>query len=158
MERVKVVSSSEEQNEKDSAPTGEGEKERELAKAALSVAELDGLLKPSSTSEMMGGTEVTQIPLQALEFIKDYIQTVDQARDSIIQEMESMVVNGLADLVRCGRLGTEQKLMSRTSLFCPHRYRRRTISGYYLISSRTFLRTSTTPSRFVSRRHSIQPR
>ena len=98
MERVKVASSSQEPT-KDGITTGEGEKERELAKAALSVAELDGLLKPSSSSEGMGGTELVQIPLQALEFIKDYIPTVDQARDSIIQEMETMVVNGLADLV-----------------------------------------------------------
>jgi len=103
MERVKAASSSsssqDAQAAKDIAATGEGEKERELAKAALSVAELDGLLKPSSSSEGMGGNEVAQIPLQTLEFVKDYIPTVDQARDSIIQEMESMVVNGLADLV-----------------------------------------------------------
>ena len=41
------------------------------------------------------------LPLQSLEFVKNYISTIDTARDTIIQEMESMVVSGLADLVGC---------------------------------------------------------
>ena len=82
---------------------GEGEKERELAKAALSVAELgrwelrkgvdliDGLLeRPDGQEE--------GLPLDSLDFVKGYTTKVDGARDTIIQEMESMVVNGLADL------------------------------------------------------------
>lgn len=40
------------------------------------------------------------LPLQSLDFVQAYIPTVEQARDAIIQEMESMVVNGLAELVR----------------------------------------------------------
>jgi hypothetical protein len=69
------------------AEPGEGEREIELAKAALSVAELDILLRNED------------IPLDTLDFVKAYTPIIDKARDSIIQEMESMVVNGLADLV-----------------------------------------------------------
>ncbi|WWD17827.1 hypothetical protein CI109_102270 [Kwoniella shandongensis] len=76
---------------------GEGEKERELAKAALSVAELDALLKPPKNEEdELDGQE--QISLTELDFVKAYAPIVDKARDTIIQEMESMVVSGLADL------------------------------------------------------------
>ena len=45
------------------------------------------------------GTSET-IPLQSLDFVKAQIPRIDKARDAIIQEMESMVVSGLADLVR----------------------------------------------------------
>ncbi|KAK4685489.1 conserved oligomeric Golgi complex subunit 5, partial [Tremellales sp. Uapishka_1] len=77
----------------------EGEREREMAKAALSVAELDALLKPteSDPDDNVEG-ESPPLPLLSLTFVKDYAPVVDKARDSIIQEMEGMVVNGLADL------------------------------------------------------------
>ncbi|WWC66324.1 uncharacterized protein I206_100225 [Kwoniella pini CBS 10737] len=75
----------------------EGERERELAKAALSVAELDALLNPPRNEEEDEQID-SQIPLQELEFVQSYIPVVDKARDTIIQEMESMVVSGLADL------------------------------------------------------------
>ncbi|OCF73876.1 hypothetical protein I204_05721 [Kwoniella mangroviensis CBS 8886] len=76
----------------------EGERERELAKAALSVAELDALLKPPSNEEEEEINDAQQIPLQELEFVEAYLSVIDKARDTIIQEMESMVVSGLADL------------------------------------------------------------
>jgi hypothetical protein len=76
---------------------GDGEKERELAKAALSVAELDALLHPASADEE-DKDEQARIPLDQLEFVKLYAPKVDTARDAIIQEMESMVINGLSDL------------------------------------------------------------
>ncbi|KAK8865981.1 hypothetical protein IAR55_001131 [Kwoniella newhampshirensis] len=75
----------------------EGEKERELAKAALSVAELDALLiLPSGSEDEIDGRNT--ISLTELDFVKAYAPIVDKARDNIIQEMESMVVSGLADL------------------------------------------------------------
>lgn len=46
------------------------------------------------------------LPLQSLKFIALYAPVVDKARDSIIQEMETMVVSGLADLVSCSSLQT----------------------------------------------------
>ncbi|WWC58668.1 uncharacterized protein I303_101212 [Kwoniella dejecticola CBS 10117] len=75
----------------------EGERERELAKAALSVAELDALLNPPRNEDGEDQSD-SQIPLQELEFVRSYVSVVDKARDTIIQEMESMVVSGLADL------------------------------------------------------------
>jgi hypothetical protein len=80
------------------AEAGEGERERELAKAALSVAELDSLLKGPIPGDMDGPVNYEIIPLDTLDFVKAYIPSVDRARDTIIQEMETMVVNGLADL------------------------------------------------------------
>ncbi len=79
---------------------GEGEKERELAKAALSVAELDALLHPPPIAAGSEGAVhgLEPIPLIQLDFVKQYSPKIDTARDTIIQEMEGMVINGLADL------------------------------------------------------------
>lgn len=86
---------------------GEGEKERELAKAALSVAELDALLAPGATENEGengdGGEDGEEgssgpIPLQTLDFVQAYAPLVDKARDAIITEMEAMVVSGLGSL------------------------------------------------------------
>lgn len=92
----------------DGASVGDGEKERELAKAALSVAELDALLAtPDDDAESEGerdGENGDQqnpnrpLPLQNLDFVQMYTPTIDKARDSIISEMEAMVVSGLASL------------------------------------------------------------
>ncbi|RXK42491.1 hypothetical protein M231_00045 [Tremella mesenterica] len=79
--------------------SGEGEKERELAKAALSVAELDALLKPPEIATEEGmPTESDPLPLDSLAFVQTYQPVVNKARDTIIHEMEDMVINGLADL------------------------------------------------------------
>ncbi|KAI9635240.1 Golgi transport complex subunit 5-domain-containing protein [Dioszegia hungarica] len=78
---------------------GEGEKERALAKAALSVAELDSLLHPPPAEEAGGMAHgLEPIPLGQLDFVKAFAPKVDAARDTIIQEMEGMVINGLSDL------------------------------------------------------------
>jgi hypothetical protein len=78
---------------------GEGEKERALAKAALSVAELDSLLHPAPAEEAGGAAHgLEPIPLGQLDFVKAFAPKVDAARDTIIQEMEGMVINGLSDL------------------------------------------------------------
>ena len=94
---------------KEGVGSGEGAKERDLANAALSVAELgksnrgwvvlkaDLLLKPPMSDEG-SDDQVPALPLQSLEFVKTHVPTVDKARDAIIQEMENMVVSGLADL------------------------------------------------------------
>lgn len=86
---------------------GEGEKERELAKAALSVAELDALLAPGASGDDDENGEADgdgeegssgPIPLQTLDFVRAYAPLVDKARDAIITEMEAMVVSGLGSL------------------------------------------------------------
>lgn len=66
-----------------------------------SIADLlDALLQPPDTnSGDVDPHEIEQLKLESLDFVKTYIPTIDKARDTIIQEMESMVVNGLADLV-----------------------------------------------------------
>ncbi|WVQ85258.1 hypothetical protein IAT38_007423 [Cryptococcus sp. DSM 104549] len=85
--------------------SGEGEKERELAKAALSVAELDALLRAPVDEDEVDGDGVDgdvqkdqPISLLEIDFVRAYAPLVDNARDSIIQEMEGMVVTGLQDL------------------------------------------------------------
>ncbi|KAL1410659.1 hypothetical protein Q8F55_004678 [Vanrija albida] len=75
---------------------GDGEKERELAKAALSVTEVDALLAPSG--DELEEDAPPPIPLQRLDFVAAYVPVVDRARDAIIQEMEGMVMAGLANL------------------------------------------------------------
>lgn len=80
----------------ESASAGEGEKEVELAKAALSVAELDLLLASPETDEEE--TAADGIELQSLDFVVAYTPVIDKARDTIITEMESMVVSGLGSL------------------------------------------------------------
>ena len=93
------------------ASSGDGEREVELAKAALSIAELgkldlsgcslspDSLLKPSiAEDEDLSDTSISW-PLQSLDFVSAFVPTVDKARDTVIQEMEGMVISGLADLV-----------------------------------------------------------
>ena len=52
------------------------------------------------------------LPLQSLDFVQAYIPTVEQARDAIIQEMESMVVNGLAELVHLTKIALYPGLTS----------------------------------------------
>ena len=64
------------------------------------LTEIDSLLKPPSSDLDVTTQETAPLPLDSLHFVKAYSPAVDKARDNIIQEMESMVVNGLADLVR----------------------------------------------------------
>ena len=152
---------------------GEGERERELAKAALSVAELgelctspfghkselgkDALLKTSIPPNEEGSADVELLPLDSLAFVKAYAPNVDKARDTIIQEMESMVVSGLADLVNLPSICISIGLTSlRTSRSCPRRCRPRTTSASCLSSSRICWTTSTTRSSCGYRRLSTR--
>jgi hypothetical protein len=86
----------------DGARVGDGEKERELAKAALSVAELDALLvtdeDDAGDDDDDGNMNNRTLSLHTLDFVRAYAPTVDKARDAIIAEMEAMVVSGLASL------------------------------------------------------------
>ncbi len=60
----------------------------------------DLLLRPlPSDQDESDDSDTPSLPLDSLEFVKAYTPVVDQARDAIIQEMETMVVNGLAELV-----------------------------------------------------------
>ncbi|GMK58813.1 hypothetical protein CspeluHIS016_0602550 [Cutaneotrichosporon spelunceum] len=104
MERLKATPAPTASSETDTPVSGEGEKEIELAKAALSVAELDALLAPpdeENEEDVEVGDEggsTAPLPLQSLEFVQAYVPVVDKARDTIITEMESMVRAGLANL------------------------------------------------------------
>jgi hypothetical protein len=43
--------------------------------------------------------DVEALPLMSLDFVKAHAPTIDKARDTVIQEMENMVMTGLSDLV-----------------------------------------------------------
>lgn len=60
----------------------------------------DVLLHPTSAE---GDKEADEeaLPLMSLDFVNAHVPTIDKARDTVIQEMENMVMTGLADLVRC---------------------------------------------------------
>lgn len=107
----------------------ESEKERAIAKAALSVAELgvflpaclplpilfstcevalldaqehneqtaleDGEQNPSPNPEL----EMVEVPLRSIRAVTDHVPAIENARNKITSEMESMVLGGLASLV-----------------------------------------------------------
>ncbi|KAL7424738.1 hypothetical protein Q5752_000422 [Cryptotrichosporon argae] len=118
MERLRALVEREKARDKGkgkgSGKDDDGEREREvkegeMAKAALSVAELDALLKPPAANgdALVGpadghadGTEAdaAEIPLTTLDFVRAYAPVVDEARDDLIREMEAMVIHGLAEL------------------------------------------------------------
>jgi hypothetical protein len=111
----------------------EGERERELAKAALTLAELgerqllfinaritcrETLIKSISSllldvllsietagvpakdgSQNALASTSSQIPLKSLNIIQAHAPAIASARETVIQEMETMVVQGLAGLV-----------------------------------------------------------
>lgn len=76
---------------------GKTERRGELAKAALSCAELDSLLRDQSNEP---GDDTTSIPLMDVDFIKAYSPLISRARDTVIEEMEAMIFAGLQELVR----------------------------------------------------------
>ncbi|WVO19992.1 uncharacterized protein IAS62_001282 [Cryptococcus decagattii] len=82
------------------APEEDGEKEKterrgELAKAALSCAELDSLLKDQSNEP---GDDTSSIRLLDIDFVRAYSPLISRARDTVIEEMETMVFTGLQEL------------------------------------------------------------
>jgi len=103
---------------------------------------VDSLLKPDLATDETAG-EGSALPLDSLDFVRVCSPTVDKARDTIIQEMESMVVNGLADLV-CSEPLLEQSAIDekfRINHYFRRRYRQHTTSDYYLILSPIFSTT-----------------
>ncbi|TFY53434.1 hypothetical protein EVG20_g10116 [Dentipellis fragilis] len=81
----------------------EGEKERTLAQAALSVAELKDLLDDASRPPLDLPTDATtdasqdRIPLQAVQAISEHAPFIDAARARITSDMENMVMTGLSE-------------------------------------------------------------
>ncbi|KAF8584833.1 hypothetical protein K439DRAFT_1646830 [Ramaria rubella] len=91
----------------------EGEKERNLAKAALSIAELAALLEdtashvrsrpgsPTNSSHGSDGPSIPEalaIPLRSINTVTAYLPAIDAARKQVTTEMENMVVSGLATM------------------------------------------------------------
>ncbi|KAG8899762.1 hypothetical protein FRC00_000975 [Tulasnella sp. 408] len=80
----------------------EGERERTVAKAALSIAELTSLCNPEptkpSSAEPLG--PVAPIPLRSINSVTQHIPGIDAARVKITEEMENMLHDGLQNLNR----------------------------------------------------------
>ncbi|KAI0940406.1 hypothetical protein AcW1_003608 [Taiwanofungus camphoratus] len=81
----------------------EDEKERTIAKAALTVAELTALLDNSvpEKSADADGTESSdedRVPLSAIKAVAAHLPRIDAARTRITADMETMVITGLATL------------------------------------------------------------
>ncbi|TFY76638.1 hypothetical protein EWM64_g7374 [Hericium alpestre] len=78
----------------------EGEKERALAQAALSVAELKDLLEDAAPPSSDAETSVSRskIPLRGIKAIATHVPFVEFARARITADMENMVMTGLADM------------------------------------------------------------
>jgi len=74
----------------------------------------DILLHPT-IAEDDEANDVEALPLMSLDFVKAHAPTIDKARDTVIQEMENMVMTGLADLV-CERV--ETTLMVEPNFTC----------------------------------------
>ncbi|KAI0279355.1 Golgi transport complex subunit 5-domain-containing protein [Russula aff. rugulosa BPL654] len=86
----------------------EGEKERSLAQAALTIAELGDLLETSSDApkvilEGMHPTDARLSPsgyisLRSINAVAVHIPSIESARSKVTTEMESMVLEGLAQV------------------------------------------------------------
>ncbi|KAH9485273.1 Conserved oligomeric Golgi complex subunit 5 [Psilocybe cubensis] len=80
----------------------EDEKERAIAKAALSVAELGALLDKDNSEEDNDSTGSAPrrefVSLRSIKVISSYEAFVQDARSVITTEMENMVLNGLSTL------------------------------------------------------------
>jgi len=76
----------------------------------------DILLHPATAEDdEANDVEAEALPLMSLDFVKAHAPTIDKARDTVIQEMENMVMTGLADLVR---LSNPTKLISESNAAC----------------------------------------
>ncbi|KAI0250167.1 Golgi transport complex subunit 5-domain-containing protein [Lactifluus subvellereus] len=83
----------------------EGEKERSLAQAALTIAELGDLLdfspdSPAAVSEVLPPADSEpstsrHIPLRSIDAVAVHIPSIDSARSKVTAEMESMILDGL---------------------------------------------------------------
>jgi len=81
----------------------EDDKERTIAKVALTVAELTALLD-SSPSDLPSGVDGNdapmegKVPLSSINAVSAYLPFIDSARTRITTDMEAMIMTGLADL------------------------------------------------------------
>ncbi|PCH43557.1 hypothetical protein WOLCODRAFT_164540 [Wolfiporia cocos MD-104 SS10] len=77
----------------------EDEKERVIAKAALTLAELTALMDRASESSCWNEEgEGRQVPLSSIKAVAAHLPYIDAARARITADMEAMVMTGLADL------------------------------------------------------------
>jgi hypothetical protein len=102
----------------------EDEKERAIAKAALSIAELGALvieglnpleltvgihscagslLNAPETDDKSSSTNAAIVPLRSIKVVASHEAFIEEARSYITSEMETMVLGGLATLV-CRRI------------------------------------------------------
>jgi len=82
----------------------ESEKERAIAKAALTIAELTALYEESTDQTDAGPASQTaeasiRIPLRAINVVNAHIPVIQEARTQVTSEMESLVLSGLENLV-----------------------------------------------------------
>ncbi|KJA27739.1 hypothetical protein HYPSUDRAFT_62781 [Hypholoma sublateritium FD-334 SS-4] len=80
----------------------ENEKERAIAKAALSIAELGSLLNAAESQDENGQTvsspDGASISIRSIRVVESYESFINDARGIITTEMENMVLSGLASL------------------------------------------------------------
>ncbi|KAG8923057.1 hypothetical protein FRC02_011429 [Tulasnella sp. 418] len=83
----------------------EGERDRTVAKAALSIAELTALSQAdlpaeASQDDQQDAIIPKPIPLHSINAISSHLSAIDGARAKIISEMDIMMQNGLKELNR----------------------------------------------------------
>ncbi|VDC03616.1 unnamed protein product [Peniophora sp. CBMAI 1063] len=82
----------------------EGEKERTLAQAALSVAELNDLLETTleglPSSDPDADLSSSRISLHSVSAVASYVPFIESARTRVTSDMEQMVMTGLAETNR----------------------------------------------------------
>ncbi|KAG8858013.1 hypothetical protein FRB96_005504 [Tulasnella sp. 330] len=78
----------------------EGDRERNIAKAAISIAELTSLSAPEpSTKPSPGASDVLPpIPLRSINAVMRHLPGIEASRVKITEEMENMLRDGLEDL------------------------------------------------------------
>ncbi|GJE92307.1 golgi transport complex subunit 5-domain-containing protein [Phanerochaete sordida] len=76
----------------------EDEKERTIAKAALSIAELMALLQPPEAGGTDQSSDTPFVELSSVKAVAAYLPFVDSARSRVTSDMEQMVINGLRTL------------------------------------------------------------
>lgn len=77
----------------------EDEKERTIAKAALTVAELTALLDDSQPESSQDVSDTPKkVPLSSIRVVAAHLPYVDSARARITSDMEAMIMTGLGDL------------------------------------------------------------
>ncbi|KAI0044340.1 hypothetical protein FA95DRAFT_1497209 [Auriscalpium vulgare] len=78
----------------------EGEKERTLSQAALSIAELSDLMEsaPQGDGDDLQPSRSSHIPLSSINAIAAQLSFIESARTRITSDMETMVLTGLAEV------------------------------------------------------------